>query len=597
MRWIVVLIMLSACDCGETSPRVPFKLTPAEKTPNQGAKSDATDIGKNPDHFDKPIDHPVIDGLVSPFVAAHAVLPVDLDGDQDRDALAIISSAKEVISLAFVVRESQGFGPVNEVPGFGLAAGCEPTALSLALLSTSKGTMSLEAVCGAEKVRQPRQELVFAMDAKPYLLERLELASPSDASATTLALKLTSEDVDADSHDDVVINAALTASEGSAIVNERIVLLDRGRSLAFDAAGFESALFLRAGTAKGLLRKAPAEAALQAQAVITLHELVCRESALARLSIAGKRGLSCAPSPALARAYATWIATQAASNLVGALDAYVALSQLTTRETKQALADAARAFLTVKPRSDITLSPGPNVTEQSGMSVRLPSARFVTDNLLYLRRDLPVVFDVVQGTEASASVADDRVLDPSGTLAVTAIERRCSGLFLQIERATSGAQLGLATRPVSTPVLLPLEAHCNDTPQTRREDSAGYRVLGWAPQGVLAARGSEVRLVPLSMAGTASGEPRVLDALTPRPAPLPVGRATSDGSRYAWLLPFGVVVLDTSGKAELWRPKGWEDVGPGASDVAISPSGLRIAVISAGRTYLLASTPKPSPTP
>jgi hypothetical protein len=85
--------------------------------------------------------------------------------------------------------------------------------------------------------------------------------------------------------------------------------------------------------------------------------------------------------------------------------------------------------------------------------------------------------------------------------------------------------------------------------------------------------------------------------LTPPPAPLALGRATSDGSRYAWLTPFGVVIMTTSGRAELWRPKGWEAIGALASDVALSPSGQRVAVISAGRVHLLSSLPTPAASP
>ena len=597
MRWIVVLIMLAACDCGETSPRVPFKLSPVTQPSAEGAAPETQELERSADHFDKPVDHPMIDGVASPFVATRFALAADLDADQDRDAIAIVNSAEEGVSLAFAMREAKGFGPATLVPGFGLSAGCEPTSLALSVLSTTKGVMSLESTCGEAKAAQPRKELLFALDAKPYLLEQVEISSAAEAQAPQLALTFTGQDMDADAHDDVLIEATLTPVAGSASISQRLVLLDRGPSLAFDAAGFEAALLARAEGAKSLLRKAPAEAAAEAHAVIALFNAVCRDSQRARVAIAGKQGLPCAPSSALARAYATWIATQASKDqLVTALDAYVALSQLEARAAKPALADATRALFALKPRAGITLSPGPSVSEATGLMVRLPSARFVTDNLLYVRRDAPVVYDIEHATEAAAPAAEDRVLDPAGTLAATAIERRCSGFFLHIERAAN-PNPALVSRPVSTPALLPLDPHCSDTPQTRRKNSGGYRVLGWAPQGVLAARGSEVRLVPLSIEGSASGEPRALDALMPWPAPLALGRATSDGSRYAWLTPFGVVIMDTSGKAELWRPKGWETIGPGASDVALSPSGRRIAVISVGRVYLLSSLPTPATSP
>ncbi len=599
MRWIAVLIMLTACDCGEASPRVPFKLKEPPALPSVEAAAPPTlERERSSEQFDKPVDHPLIDSIPSPFIGARSLLIVDLDADQKRDALAVVNSAQEGVSLAFALREGTGFGAAGMLAGFGLQAGCEASSLALVALSDTKGLLSLESTCGPEKLPQARRELLFALDAKPYLLERVELAPAIDPALPGLALTFASQDTDGDGHEDVLIKASLSPSDGTTPINEQVVLLDRGPALAFDAKSFEAALLARAEKAKSLLRKQPAEAANEAQAVIALYGALCRDSQHARVSIAGKRGLPCAPSPALARAYATWIATQASDHqLVSALDAYVALSELDAGQSKAARADAARALSGLKARSDITMTPGPSVSEPAGLMVRLPSARFVTDSLLYVRRDAPVVVDLETGTETPAPLAEDRVLDPASALAVTAIERRCAGLFLRIERAAANPVLGVAARTVSTPALLQLDTECIDTPQTRQKDSGGYRVLGWAPQGVLAARGSEVRLVPLSIEGTASGEPRALDVLTPRPAPLALGRASSDGSRYAWLAPFGVVVMDTSGQAELWRPKGWENVAATASDVAISPSGRRIAVVSAGRVYVLSSVPTPGNRP
>lgn len=597
MRWPLVLILLSACDCGESSPRVPFKLAKtapsAEGTTNEGAP-----LAPSVDQFDKPVDHPKVDDLATPFVATRTLLALDLDADQDRDVIAVVNHTEESIALAAALRDGNSFGAAQMLQGFGLAQGCEPTALSLSAVSSTKGRFAVDATCGPEKAAQPHAELLFAIDAKPYLLERLAV-TPAEPEASSVALAFSSVDSDGDAHDDVAIQVTLTPPQGTPI-SERIVLLDRGRSLAFDAAGFESVLVTRADQAKTRIRKVPADAASEAYAVISLFEAVCRDGGRARLQVGSEQGLPCAPSKALAKAYATWIATLAPKQqLVGALDAYLALSHLPLegREIKQALTDATRALAGLKARADITLSEGPAVSEAQSMLVRLPSARFITDELLYVRRDPAVVYHVEQGSEVAAPMADDRVLDPSGSLAVTAIERRCSGLFLQIERSSDRNPPGIAARPVSTPALRIDDASCTDTPQTRRKDSAGYRVLGWAPQGVLAARGSEVVLVPLSIEGAATGEPRVLDALTPRPAPLAQGRASSDAAHYAWLAPFGVVVFDNAGKAELWRPKGFDAIAAAASDVAISPSGKRVAVTSGGRVYLLGAAPSPAKGP
>ncbi len=600
MLWIVVLIGLAACGSDEASPRVPFKLNP-----NAGSAGDAPvdplpDAHPTADHFDKGLDHPVIDGVASPFIAVRALLRIDVNGDQARDGVAVVEDPVHGMALSVALKQGESFAPATKIAGFGLEAGCELTSAQLRALSSTKAVLSVDAKCGEPKVVAPRRELLFALDPSPFLLERIDLTLGSDATAAQLKLAFSTEDADADGHDDVVVLASLTQGPGATPIEQRVVLADRGPSLSFDAAGFEAALLVRAESAKGLLRKTPALASADASQIVSLVNALCRDSDRPLLRVHGKPGFACGPSAALARALATHAAAEAAQgHLAAALDAYIALSLLGPKLTKVPLADATRALHNLKPRTDVTLTPGPNVSDASD-PLRVPNVRFVSDALLFVAREPPVFFDLEHATEAPAPAASARITDPTGTLFLSAIERRCAGLFLRIERTSSVAEHSGLTQAVSTPALLLRDAFadCTDSPQTRHRDTAGFRVLGWAPQGVVAARGSEVRLVPLAMDGSAAGAPRVLDALTPRPAPLPSGRATVDASRYVWLTPFGVVVFGpASSPLELWRPNGWLDIGPSARDASISPSGRRIAVLSGGRVFLLSAGEKAAGSP
>lgn len=232
------------------------------------------------------------------------------------------------------------------------------------------------------------------------------------------------------------------------------------------------------------------------------------------------------------------------------------------------------------------------MTTPGDASVELPKARFISDTLLFVSRDAPIIYDLTSRTETPAPPSSARVLDPSGALLVAGLERRCAGVTVRIERATRDADSPDGRIGSALVLSHTLGPDCVDTPQSVQRDNAGFRVLGWAPQGLLLARGAEVRLVPLGLDGRATGEPRALENETPRPAPLPLGRATADGSRYAWLSPFGVVVFAAQGAPpELFRPEGWDAIAGGASDVAISPSGQRLAVLSGGQCHIIAKEP------
>jgi hypothetical protein len=221
--------------------------------------------------------------------------------------------------------------------------------------------------------------------------------------------------------------------------------------------------------------------------------------------------------------------------------------------------------------------------------VHLPRARFTDESTLFVRRRAPVLVNLESGAETPiAEPSDDLVRDPGGQLAVTAIERGCAGYALRIERRPGVSSSYVPLPPVaSAPLLAQASAPgCVSLPEAQRRDDGGFDVLGWAPQGVVAARGAERFVVPLGIDGKPTDAPRALEPGAPAPAPLPAGTALADGSQHAQATPFGVLVFGPQGVA-LLRPEGYTSAVTAPLDVALSPSGKRVAVVSGGRVYVL----------
>jgi hypothetical protein len=221
--------------------------------------------------------------------------------------------------------------------------------------------------------------------------------------------------------------------------------------------------------------------------------------------------------------------------------------------------------------------------------VHLPSARFVSESLIYLRRRAPILYDLDSGEESAAlSPSDGLLRDPSGAWVATALERTCDGIAARIERAPPRGSDYVSTPAVASAVILPLPSPAGCARGSARPDDFGYRLLGWAPQGLLAVRGSEVRLAPIGSDGRPNGPPRVLAPDAARPAPLPAGAATTDGARYVEATAQGVLVFGpSSAQVELWRPEGYSSVAKEPLEAAISPSGRRVTVVSGGIVYIL----------
>jgi hypothetical protein len=114
-------------------------------------------------------------------------------------------------------------------------------------------------------------------------------------------------------------------------------------------------------------------------------------------------------------------------------------------------------------------------------------------------------------------------------------------------------------------------------------------VLGWAPQGLVAASGDLIRVVPLDAFAKPAGAPIDLSISSPLPAPIRGARITPDGSRYVIPHAEGVVIRDwRKGGSGLWlRPEDWDTVPGEIQSIALSPNGRQIALQKGSEIRLL----------
>jgi len=182
--------------------------------------------------------------------------------------------------------------------------------------------------------------------------------------------------------------------------------------------------------------------------------------------------------------------------------------------------------------------------------------------------------------------------DPSGRFHIRSIDRDCEGRLLRFAGPDGGS---IRARLVSE---VPL-ANCKL--RVPVPDAGAFRVLGWAPQGVVVAHPTGAHLVPLD-AEARPETPRVLPPDVPLPAPLPGGRASTNGSCHVRATAIGVLLHDhrPGAGATLIRPGNWENLAGVARDAVVDETCSRMAVLTTTSAYLLSrsqgpAAPPPSP--
>ncbi|MFT3927987.1 MAG: hypothetical protein QM778_35995 [Myxococcales bacterium] len=595
-RSIFGLALLTAFGAGEgcercnpgDGPKVPFKLSPSDAGADGADGSQAT-LGVAAS-YGRDAAVPELEGAKLPWSGVRSSLAVDLDQDGDRDVLALLEDAQGGAHLVVALREGARFENPKEIlllPARAELSPCTVERAELAALSPSKALATFERACDSNKVAEPTSYVLLSLEPTPRIFDRVTQRVPAGASPT-FTITVSSQDSDGDGHEDIALTLKPVGfAETDSLL--QLVWFDRASGLVRDLREPENTLAAWAAAAKALAAKAPDQAAERAAMVLKTRRALCREAGAPELWFSDSPGVVCGRGKSELDALLAFTEAQARQGQVAqALDAYRELKGVAGSIDERTLQKLDAVLATLPATPGITLHRGTRVEPLQSPPVHLPAARFLSENSLLLQRREPALYDLASGQESPAHVpADALVRDPGGQLAITQIDHACTGYSLRVERAPAlGEPYVRLPGAQSVPLLAESNPPDCGLKSAQRAQAGGFVVLGWAPQGAVVARGSQLRIVPLDLAGKPAGEPRELEPQTPPPAPLPSGAATPDGARYVEATPFGVLVHGVrNGEVELWRPEGYLSLGKAAREAAVSPSGRRVAVVLGDDTF------------
>lgn len=611
MRIFLTITTLTAfllTACGDDA-QVPFGLE-TEEASGQNTEEGAPLGATVPEDFVPLVgDRPAIGTRAlaiegAPLESAEAdvrsLLAEDFDSDGDRDALMLRVDDNSAAHVAFTRRDGSAFGAITML-GTALEArpGCTVATAELSTVSPTYAVARTARTCSEGE--NDEALWIISVDGTPRVHEQVVLLPPEGRTVGDVTVGLRVSDRDTDGRLDVVLDVEVTTEDGGAAARASMAWLDRPSGLARDTAEPEASLGAVADAAHEALERDPVRAVSEARRALSLHAVLCREGGAPRVRFGTADGLSCGASAAAGKAAAVAAAGLARGGAVfDALDAVARLDHDGYRVSRPDRRLANQAIAEMATTDGVSAWSGPTVTLPPGPAVRLPALAFLDDSQLLVHGTPPRVIDLSAPDSPPTTPhqgTSEVLIDPSGRFAVTAIERTCDGYVLTVVRAGDVVAGVVAGRPVATPLLSPRApppgSRCPTLPADVRRDDGGYRVVGWAPQGVVAVRGSETRVVPLTVEGQPAGSPRLLGDGDPTPAPILGGGATSDGAAYALSTPHGIAVhrRGEASQTVLLKPDGWESGGVSALDVVVSPGLDRVAYVRSGRVHTLAFAP------
>ena len=572
-QWAAVLVMfLAGVLVGGCSGRkqVPFGLqdagapTELETEGEEGAAKLPVGTAFEPNQVEVQVAEST---LVLQAGYALAALRLDLDGNDPPDAL-VVSADTQVVRLQAAY--PRGLDVIaRHVDSFLLPSHCVEPAAEIRQLSASLVGVRVEHAC--ETGKRTNFWLV-TIEAQPRVRERITVLPPNDRSTVPIDLELRVEDRDTDGYDDVVADVRIGETDIA------LAWLNRPGGFARDASQPEAALRELADSAWASLDSDLPRARKRALAVVDAFVALCRESGAARIGLSGTHGLQCQQSPATARAVS--VAMTAAirrGNFVRALELQRWWEGTATEPTPEERELVQAAWRKAKASTTATW----RIIGREGSPASL---YFRDSDTLVIDGRSPRSIQLSTGSESRLSEADimPPVRDPDGRFAVRSVRMTCAGFEAEV-----GPIRGKQTHRV------PIERRSGNapckTPIDRPASVFEWAVLGWAPQGLVAASGDLLRVVPLNAFAKPAGSPINLRTGSPLPAPIRGARITADGSRYVIPHPEGIVVRDwRGGGAGLWlRPADWNAVPGELRSVAISPDGRRVAVQKGSEIRLL----------
>lgn len=436
---------------------------------------------------------------------------------------------------------------------------------------------------------------VVALERPPRIMAHFALLSPPDnRGEETLNIELSSQDFDQDGYVDLLIAIANKAHGNDAPDKIDLHWLNRPSGLARDPAQPEKALADLANRASKLLNQNVEQALTNAQQVLALHGALCRESGVARFAIEERAGIACGLSAGAGKAAAVKVVALAKKGqLFAALEAYGALDNPAFRLSEPDRSLAREALYLLAAVSEATWQEGPAHHLTSKAAVRLSAIAFVDENSLLLRGSAPIRYDLTARSYLPAEPAQGSTVirDPSERFAIAGVYRGCDGYKLRIvDSARAASAKSENEKVVSEPLIearpAPVGSGCAEPTVSMRGDDGGFHVMGWGIKGVVLIKAGRVSLLPLDTEAHASSGLVAVAPERPLPGPIAAGAAAPGGGAYALLTPAGIILRNaaSSQKQQVFRPPQWDFAR--ATDVAVSPSGKKLALLSAGRVYI-----------
>ena len=569
---VLLTFVAGALICGCSGRKqVPFGLRDAGQDagePATGVEEGAPELPVGESYGPDQVEVRVAEStLVLKAGYALAALQLNLDGREPIDALVVSADPQEVRLQAAYPRGLDVSS--RAIDAFLVPAHCvEPTA-SIRQLSSSLVAARVEHRCETGK----RTNLwLVTIEAQPRVRERITVLPPNEQSSADIEIELVVEDRDADGYEDVVANLRIAKT------GIPLAWLNRPGGFARDASQPEARLKELADAAWESLSANPASANARALAVLDAFVALCRESGAARVGLSGTHGLQCQQSAATARAASVAIsAAIRRGSFVRALELQRWWQNPTLEPSPEERNLVQTAWRSAKANS---VAAWRTVDSEGGQT----SLYFRDADTLVIDARAPRQIQLSSGIKTALSRAElvPAIRDPSGRFAVRSVRATCAGFEAEVGpiRGKQSHRAPIERRSSKAPCRTPI-----DRPATVFE----WAVLGWAPQGLVAASGDVLRVVPLNQFAKPAGRPIDLSTTSPLPAPIRGARITADGARYVIPHPEGVVVRDwRNGGTGLWlRPADWDNVPGGLRSIAISPDGRKIALQKGSEIRLL----------
>lgn len=577
---VLALALSSACD---DDRRVPFGLEPRVETGGTTEDTQAPAFeGRSAGDLPHGQQRKVVAGAQlssGPDLELGSVLELDFDGDQDLDALVVLRS-DTAAELALATHDGETFSleTLSRVP---VAEGCVAGAARVEMPAERAALARL-----AHRCAHGPAETVWALELgrRPRLRETIRALPPGEGDAP-LAITTMVRDIDHDGREDLEAKIAIGAIEPVALA-----WLDRPGGFGLNREEPAATLRRLATEAESKLADAPEEAKAKAGQALEIHRALCREGGAPRIALGEAAGVQCDLGPLPLRAEAILAAALVrGGELLAALEAEGKLrGRPGYREASAALLAPAWAAAPVPTRlaARSVLSTEP----LGGRAEALASLFFANERALIVRGPLTrrVSLEDPPGVEVVLDPGPP-IRDASGALAVLDVRRRCGSTVATIVRSSTASHPVDAITGVAEPTIAtePLRAGTRCRGVDPAEPPYDFTVLGFAPQGLVAARLGAVRIVPLNVNAQPAGEPQELPTTTPLPAPIRGALATPDGAVYVLPSRYGLLRIERStGRVTLLRAAEWSEPAPILA-AAVAPSGRRAAALRGRAVWVL----------